>query len=364
MQMLSRAWMMVLCLSLPAAAQQNQAGDAGSALQPRSLPSSAPIKTEKQLKLDVVVTDKSGVAIPGLQQQDFSVLDNKHPSDILSFQAERGTALTPDAATEIVLIIDEVNTAFERVTFERDEVKRFLAQNGGKLAHPLTLVFFSDQGTEIQAAPSSDGNELIAVLDQHTNKLRTITRSTGIYGAEDRIQLSLTTLTQLAMHEQTMPGRKMIIWISPGWPLLSGPRMDLSSKQLQSIFGSVVQLSTALRQARVTLYSVDPLGLADSGGLRTSYYEDFLKGVTGPNQAQLADLSLQVIATQSGGKVFYGNNSIVDGIQRCLADLDAFYTLSIQPRPADRANEYHGLEVKVSNRALTARTRTGYYAQP
>jgi VWFA-related protein len=226
------------------------------------------------------------------------------------------------------------------------------------------MVYFSDDGTQIQDKPSSDGNGLIADFDQHETGLRSIRRSTGVYGAEERLQLSLKTLSELAAHEATKPGRKLVIWISPGWPILSGPRIELSSKEQQRIFSSVVNTSTALRQARITLYSVDPLGLADAAGLRTTYYEEFLKGLAKPNDAQIGNLALQVLATHSGGLAIYGSNSVVDGIDRCVADASAFYVLTIEAKPADRANEYHGLDVKVGVAGLTARTRTGYYAQP
>jgi VWFA-related protein len=125
-----------------------------------------------------------------------------------------------------------------------------------------------------------------------------------------------------------------------------------------------VNVSTALRQAGITLYSVDPLGLADSGGLRTTYYQEFLKGVTGPNRVDMGNLALQVIATQTGGIVSYGSNSVVAGLDRSVADLAAYYSLSIEAAPADKPNEYHELSVKVATPGLTARTRTGYYAQP
>ena len=73
-----------------------------------------------------------------------------------------------------------------------------------------------------------------------------------------------------------------MIWISPGWPFLTGPRIDLSDKDQQRISDNVVALSDRLRQARITLYSIDPLGTADAGGFRTSYYEEFVKGVKKP----------------------------------------------------------------------------------
>jgi len=238
------------------------------------------------------------------------------------------------------------------------------AEIGGKLDHPTSLVFFSDLGTQIMNTPSRDGNALAASIDQNQNSLRTIRRSQGFYGAEDRFQLSLKMLSSLAVAEAAKPGRKIVIWISPGWPMLSGPRIQLSRNDLNQLFKMIVGMSGQLRQAGITLYSLDPLGLADSGGLRTTYYEEFLKGVTGPNRVDMGNLALQVIATQSGGLVTYGSNSIVAGIDRSIADLNAYYVLSMQAAPADKADEYHGLEVKIATPGLTARTRTGYYAQP
>jgi VWFA-related protein len=332
-------------------------------MQPGVVQPSSAARAERQINLDVVVTDRSGKVISGLQQQDFSVFDNKHPSNILSFRAVSGAAEAADPV-EVILVIDQVNTGFDRVAYERDEVRKFLKQNGGQLAHPVSLVFFSDQGTQIQGKPSRDGNGLATALDQNQNSLRITRRSQGYWGAQDRLQLSLKTLSSLASAEADKPGRKMVIWISPGWPLLTGPRIQLSSGDAKGIFNSIVQISTALRQAGITLYSVDPLGLADSGGLRTTYYEEFLKGITGPSHVDLADLALQVIATQSGGLVSFGSNSVVAGIDRSIADLSAYYVLSIQGAPADKPNEYHEVAVKVAKPGLTVRTRAGYYAQP
>ena len=51
----------------------------------------------------------------------------------------------------------------------------------------------------------------------------------------------------------------------------------------------------------MTIYSIDPLGLDDSAGLRATFYEEFLKPVTVPKNTQAGNLALQVIAIQSGG---------------------------------------------------------------
>jgi VWFA-related protein len=359
MKAFSRGWIFLFCFSLSAMAQQAtppvSAGNTES-------PTAAPARADGQIVLDVVVTDRTGKPISGLQQQDFTLLDNKLEQKVLSFQAVDQT--TPGDPTEVILLVDEVNTSFTSVSYERSQIENFLKQNGGKLPQPVSLIFFSDQNTEIQNTASRDGNALLAEFDKSETALRTIRRSAGFYGAEDRLQLSLRTLGSLAEHEASKPGRKLLIWISPGWPILSGPRVELSGRQQQGIFNEVVAMSQALRQARITLSSVDPLGTADSGGLRTTYYQEFLKGLKKANQAQAGNLALQVLATQSGGQVLYSSNDITAEIARCASDAEAYYVLSFDPPRADGPNDYRPIEVKVDKPGLTVRTRTGYYAQP
>jgi VWFA-related protein len=317
----------------------------------------------RRIMLDVVVTDKSGKPIPGLEQQDFTLFDNKEPSKILSFAAVPGGTAAADPPVEVILLVDEVNASFRAVSSGRQEMEKFLKQNGGELEHPTSLVFLSDSG--IQSTSSSrDGNALAAQLSQNKNGLRIIGRIQGVYGAGDRVQLSLQALEQFADYESTRPGRKLVIWISPGWPLLSGPRIDLSSKDEQGLFKTIVALSDALRQARITIYSIDPLGLADSGGLRALRYENFVKGVKKANQVHIGNLGLQVLAEQSGGRVFDYNNDVAGEIATSIAEANAFYVLTFEGLPGDGPNEYHALSVKIDKPGLTARTRTAYYAQP
>jgi VWFA-related protein len=310
------------------------------------------------IDLDVVVTAKSGPAVANLQQQDFTILDNKTPQHIRSFRAVSGS----QQPIQVLLVIDAVNNSYENIAYERGQIDKFLRANGGHLAQPTGLAFFTDSGAQIENGFSTDGNALSASLDQYTVSLRNIRRSSQ-YQASDRFQLSMQALDQIAGHEADAPGRKLILWISPGWPLLSGPGIQLDAKQQNQLFATVVGFSTQLRKARVTLYSVDPLGSSEGLG-RTFYYQDFLKGVSRANQVVVGDLALEVLATQSGGLVLNSSNDIVSLLQRCMADTEAYYELSFEPAPADHRDEYHHLEILVAKPGLTARTRQGYYAQP
>ncbi|MGB9454966.1 MAG: VWA domain-containing protein [Bryobacteraceae bacterium] len=338
------------------------AQQSGPARQPAPAASVQPDSANHRIGLDVVVTDKSARPLPGLQQEDFTLLDNKLPQKIVSFQAAGGAATT-DPPVEVILLVDAVNISFSKVTYAREEIKKFLLRNGGELPLPVSVAYLSDSGMTMDEA-SRDGNALIAGIDKNKNALRTIGSAQGFYGATDRQKLSIRGLGQLVDYGTARPGRKLVVWISPGWPLLTGPGVELSSKDQQGFFKNIVAVSDGLRRARITLYHIDPLGMADAGGVRTSYYKAFLKGVRTAKQVELADLSLQVLAVQSGGRVLNTGNDVAGEIATCIADANAFYVLSFDGLAGDGPNEYHALEVKIDKPGLTARTRSGYYAQP
>jgi VWFA-related protein len=318
---------------------------------------------DRRISIDVVVTDKSGKPASGLQQQDFTLLDDKQPKPITSFRAVNETAEPDDSPMQAILLVDAVNTSFMTVSHQRQELENFLRQDGGKLLMPTSLVFLTDKSTEVKPVPTRDGNALADSLKASASSLRVIGRSQGFYGAVDRAQISLRTLEGLTTYEATQPGRKLLIWLSTGWPLLSGPNMYLSQKDQEGLFNTIVDLSAALRQARITVYSIDPVGTADAGSFRTFFYETFLKGVKSAKSVQNGNLGLQVLAVQSGGLVLSSSNDIVTSMVRCVDDGKAFYVLSFDSPPADNPNEYHNLQIKIDKPGLTARTRTGYYAQ-
>jgi VWFA-related protein len=310
------------------------------------------------ISLAVVVTPKSGRPVADLQQQDFTIFDNKTPRPITSFHAFGGS----QAPIHVLIVLDAVNVPYQSIAYSREEIDKFLHANGGQLAYPTQLAFFTDRGMQIQQSFSTDGNELSSSLDHYAVALRDIHRSSQ-YQASDRFNLSIGALQSLSESQAKLPGRKLIFWVSPGWPLLSGPRIYLDDKQENQLFSMIVGLSTQMREAAVTLYNINPFGAAEGVG-RQFYYESFLKGVSKASQAVIGDLSLQVLAAQSGGLVLNGSNDLTALLEQSAADGQAYYELSFDPPRADHPEEYHHIEVQVNRPGLTARTRQGYYLQP
>jgi VWFA-related protein len=327
---------------------------------PQPQQNSAPTQPHgNKMYLDVVVSPKSGPPVTGLQQQDFTLLDNKSPQPIMSFKEVTGR----QAPIEVVLVIDAVNANAQTVGYERGQIENFLSSEGGHLAYPTVLAVFTETGIKVSGNVTTDGNALRSELDSDDIGIRAVGRSAGFYGATERLQLSLRALRQFNASAATRPGRTVMIWISPGWPILSGPNVQLDSKQQHQIFADVVNVSNQLAQARVTLYSVNPLGNSESI-LRASYYEQFLKGVSKPGQVNLGNLALQVLSVQSGGLAFDFNNDIPALLQKSFSDIAPYYEIYFEPAAAERPDEYHHVEVKISKPGLTARTRQGYYAEP
>jgi len=310
------------------------------------------------IRLDVVVNTKSGQPVINLAQQDFTILDNKSPRPITSFKV-----VTPaKEPVEVILFIDAVNTPFSLVAYMRDETEKFLKANEGTLAYPTTFAVLTDDGVQTDNDFSTNGNLLSDSLEHHQSGLRQVTRSSQ-WGGIERLDISLKALHQLVDSASKLPGRKIILWISPGWPLLSGPDIIQDSRQEQHIFSEVVSFSSQLRQAKTTLYNINPVGATESL-LGADYYQNFLKGLAKPSDAQFGNLGLQVLSVQSGGLVFVGSSDVVALIEKSLVDAQSWYQIAFDPRPADKPNEYHHIEIKVDQPGLVARTRTGYYANP
>lgn len=312
--------------------------------------------------LNVTVTNQSGRPVSGLRAQDFTVLEKKHPQPILSVQEVKGAG--PAAAqAKVILLIDEVNTDFRHVSFERQQVIKFLGRDNGALARPVALAFLTDLTVKFTNF-SEDGNALIRELNANPPDLRTIGKDQGVWGAGDRLNLSLKSLEETIARASGEPGRKILVWVSPGWPILTGPEIQLSSSDERNLFREIVNLSDALQKADMTICSVDPLGTADAVEPRTTWYEDFRKGVKKPQQVQYGNVALQVLAIQSGGRVFDSENDLVSEISEAISTADDYYILTYAATPADGPDDYHPVEVKVDQPRTKVLARTGYYAQP
>lgn len=387
--------------SAPAPESPAQSGHPAAAASQQNPPPGA---LHGLIEIDAVVADPSQKLVTGLHAGDFKILDNGERRPIRSFQAFNPTTARPDPPVQVILLVDTLNLEFKLALHEGEEVQRFLRQNGGHLAHPVSIFELSNAGLSSVADPSTDGNRLAGEFERFKpqTSLTRISTMRGDLFASVTFGLppaltALKALARIATTEREKPGRKLLIWVGPGWGKGTGAPPIFVPLSHEEIFNDIAAFSTLLREARITLFTLsEGEQLAKDGTYQSAFfYEQSLGAVMSPKDATIDDLDRRVLAVQSGGQVFdphkniatslgYNGNSaslgetasratpithqivdfdLVTPINRSVAEADSFYTLSFDPARIENA-QFHDLTVVVDKPGFTVRTRTGYYDQP
>ena len=326
-----------------------------------------PDPTQGMIRLDVVVTDKNGNPVTGLRQQDFTLHDNGQPGKIVSWQAFDAVTTRPDPPVEVILVIDELNLPAALVSAANDEARNFLQQNHGHLAQPVSIYRITKDGLSASAQPSLDGN-LLANEIAHRSEPRTIWRAQMVSQSIGRLAKdgalhsklqSLVALGSIAVEERRKPGRKLMFWLGPGWHFENAVGIGA--------FDFLTELLTRLREARIELWKVTEWPYFSANGqpalLGDVVFPEDLTDLT-PGKVNLINLALYVVATQTGGGVLATPSNLGALIGKRVEEASKFYSLTFDPTPTNKVDEYHDLKVEVSEPKLTVRTSTSYYNQP
>jgi VWFA-related protein len=355
----------MICIPIVSSAQV--AGNQAASAQPatgaaQSVPES---NQSGAISLDVLVTDKSGAPVNGLQAGDFKLLLGKRqPQNIVSVRAAGSVNAPADPPAVAILVVDAVNAWILTVNSERQMLAKYFEENNGQLPIPVYLAIFTDQGMKVHTPATQDGKVLEEFLNANTTDLHNVKRPDGWWGDMEREQLSLKTLNYLTSQVNSMPGRKLFVWLSPGWNLQTNGQWDGASKSdQQGLYENAASVSTALRAARVTVYSIDPSGPEREMTFGPTY-EAFLKGLDVPKRADYGYLLLQVLAIQTGGQALYASNNLSSLISKSFGETKSYYVLTFNPPPAAHPSEFNNIEVQVDKPGVKVRTRTVYYSSP
>jgi len=355
---------LLFCMPALGLAQQKQPF-AGGATPAAAASSSATNTTGGLITLDIVVTDKSGKSVAGLEPRDFTLLDNGQPDKILSFQSFDGTTARPYPPVEVILVIDTVNLQPQQISVSMSEAQKFLRGNNGHLAQPVSIFLLSNAGLSSLSQPSTDGNALADVVHGGDRTVirqpppfrvgQTYVENSQIFkmtagGVANRS--SLSGLASIVIQERRKPGRKLLFWLGPGWPV--------NVQGADIAFDSITELSTRLREAQISLWSATERPYPNTDFV----YQDFLAPVKTTEKAKSGNLALDVLAVQSGGGVLDTSTGLTELISKSIEKEIVFYTLTFDPSRTNEVDDYHDLKVAVGKPDLTARTSTGYYDQP
>lgn len=374
--------------------------------------------TTRAVVVDVVVTDKSGASIGGLQQRDFSVLEDGRNQAIDFFEEHTATNAPPATLPQLppnvysnqpsvatneavnVLLLDSLNTEEADQAYAHKQIVGFLGslQPGMRMAvytlnTRLTLLqgFTSDSallraaiesktaapGTTILSRSRQDDlfdKEAVTMAGDPQSALAEA-RSQREYAGTQQSQtasLTLATLQQLARALSAIPGRKNLIWVASTFPVALFPEGD--NRALLTAFHGH-ELPEALREtvnmltrARVALYPVSARGLmddrtmnADSSGQpngdnfeTTPYKESPAIRATAATMDQLA--------TNTGGHAIYTTNDVTTALTRDIEDGAHYYTVSYTPSNEKTDGAFRRIDLKLTEGKYKLAYRRGYYA--
>jgi VWFA-related protein len=389
------------------------------------------------VNVDVFVTDKKGNPVTGLSKDDFQLFENGHPVEITNFYTVNGgKAVTPPATAEaapaqaspgvpgaapvvapaaaqdldraqaeeqrlrLIVYIDNFNLRpFNRNRVMR-ELRAFIGQKLGK-NDQLMLVTY-DREMHIRHTFTSDPStiaagmlelEKISAQGVHADSdrrdvLQRIKDAQSVTEAEgfatnyaestfNDLSFSLDSLKKMVDALAGMPGRKAVVYVSDGLPMIAGQDVFYA---VQNKFGQSTGMTSSLdynvsrrldeltAQAnanRITFYTIDAAGLRtyDSNSA-----ENQGPGAPSPGLSQLVDSvnisnlqsTLQTLAEKTGGVAIINTNVITPRLDRIASDFNTYYSLGYTP-PHFGDGRYYKLDVKVKNRKdLQVRHREGY----
>jgi VWFA-related protein len=348
--LISKVFLFVVLAS--AAAQQQSFLDL-AALEHGPLPD----PTQGLVRLDVEVRDKLGNSVTGLTRQDFTLEDNGQPNTIVSLQGMNASAAATNHSLEIILVLDELDLDGLQLRAAEQEAATFLRQHEGHLAEPVMVYRITSNGPLVCGPPSLDGNQL---ADQIVHRKQSI----AIWGPSavfetPRAVRSLVSLGSIAIEERRRPGRKLLFWLGPGW--------QTERAQARGLFDLFTELSTRLREARISLWQATEWAFYDNS-LRPEPIDDYVPPVyLAGVQRETRDygyLGLSVLAAQSGGGVLKTKADISALISKRVEQAKRFYFLTFDPPRTKQVDEYHHVRVQTQRSGVDVFTWTGYFDQP
>ena len=404
----SCAWM------APGPAQPNSASAETSAARPplnASQPQSQPAPpagevstgalrvTTRLVLVDAVVTDSNGKPLTGLIVDDFELREDGKKQVIKGLLEASSLPRTsapapslapgtytnvsrfrPDSGPPVIVLIDELNTAFTDQAYAREQLSAYLSALGPRrnvaiylLGRRLRLVHdFTADPESIQQAIANHPGESLSIPGIDSNlkpsdlqtgnvpdrapplsptlaqTVAAAEATTGDFDARLKMRITLDALRSLARQAAGIPGRKILIWLTAGSPFSSFE--SVSQTPFHDDFQHAGKLLT---DARVAIYPVDARGLV------AFHPAEMAAGMAGLVNTQLG---MNDIAGWTGGRAFFGRNDLDRAMAEAVDEGSSYYVLEYYPTNKNWNGEFRSIQVKVLRKNLQVRCRKGYFA--
>ena len=320
-------------------------------------------ETVRRVIVDVMVRDANGKPVHGLTADDFSITEDKEPQRVLSFDvydfdkpsiSRRPNAppLPPNVFENIpkvpergplyVMLLDLVNTEVADQMTGRQEVLKFIRS---KPAGTRFAVFVTSDKLYLVQGFTEDKDLLYAAVNSkkpksHVPRVFLLARNYG-YGDP---YTAVDMLTHIGQYMDGIPGRKNLIWVAGTFPLSMSPQ-EGNSPLADDIKAEI----NALAQAQVAVFPVDVTGVDPNPAVST---------------LNASHASEDIIASDTGGRAFYGDNGVADVLSTVTEDGGNYYTLTYSPPAYTDDGKCHNISVKLDKEKDQLSYRRNYCRVP
>lgn len=231
------------------------------------------IRSETRLVLvDTVVTDKKGKYVRDLSQKDFKVFEDNKEQPVVNFSAGTDASIQANAQRRyLILFFDNSTMDTPDQIQARSAASKFIDANAGP-EHLMAVVDFGGALRIVQNFTANAKSLQSAVsgvkgsaIDPNAASQPVTIASTGISSlstaeADFGARSMLLAVRSLAKNLRAVPGRKMLILFSGGFPLTPESESELTAT------------IDACNKANVAIYALDARGLVATapGGPRGS----------------------------------------------------------------------------------------------
>ena len=370
-----RRFLVLLTIAMPAIAYRSVLAQQ-TTVEPEGKTQTLQV-TSRLVMLDVVVTDKSGNLRNDLKKDDFQVTEAGVPQTILYFEPPSlhvvppGSPINSTAELETrapqapvnVIVLDELNTRFQDMAFAQYALTKYLNAQPGQLQAPTMLLAVSQNRLQVIKDYTQDRGAILSALKAH------------LISYPWQLEVGVNKITQLAQSlgaiEQVVeataghPGHKNLLWVGHGFPGIDLSNPNLDQEGAKGINSAVQQAVNMLRDARMTLYSIDPT--AFSSTIAVTVDDDSPMGeniVDEGTDPFLDSVNFASLAKATGGKASYARNDVDAEIAESARDGVNYYTITYRPTSDSNAKQvYRKIRITFTQRNLHAGFRDGYYTR-
>jgi VWFA-related protein len=337
--------------------------------------------TTRIVVLDVVVTDKKGKLVErDLTRDDFSVFEDGKPQEIRSFEppsehrmpsADKAIVSSAADLSKIgdapvtILVLDELNSRFEDMSFARQMMVKYLQAQPAVLREPTVLMIATNNTFQQMHDYTQNRDELIEAVKKHIPAIPWRMENSGKSGpgAVERMAQVMAALQQIAQASTGTRGRKNLIWVGSGFP--SANLVGLDEQQADLIEAAMRRCTARLLAARITMYTINPAANS-SANLEVDTPDDLNMALeeNGNDPFSGGTVSFTNFAPSTGGVAFTGRNDLNNVIAEGVAKGQDYYTLSYSPtNTSEDAAKFRKIRIVMKDPSLHATTRDGYYPE-